>query len=316
MPIDSHRPVIHLTESFSYSEEALQIYRARGKISFEAELGAGEHDRVVALVVRLQTRIDEKFLARFPKLKYVVSPTTGLNHVDLEACRRRRIQVISLKGEAAFLKSITSTSELAFGLILALVKKIPASCSSVLKGVWKRDRFLSRQLSRMSLGIIGYGRLGRNMEAYGKAFGMRVRVYDKSYARGGRSRNAVDLRELLRESDVVSLHIDYSPENESFMNGARFKQMKSGCFFVNTARGELVDDAALLHALQSGRIAGAAVDVLRDEQSENLLKENVLIRYAKTHPGLIVTPHIGGTSLDARHMTEVFVAQKFARKFK
>lgn len=273
---------------------------------------------VTVLVVRLGRYLSAEYLAQFPRLRFVVSPTTGLNHIDLSACSTRGIEVISLKGEAAFLDSITATSELALGLLLALLRRIPeAHQHTTLDLSWNRDLFCARMLSRMTVGILGLGRLGRQMAKMCHGLGMTVLACDPhvdAAAFTAAGTEAVSLSDLAARSDVVSLHVDYRPENDAMINAAFLAQCRPGTLLVNTARGELCDEEALAAALDSGHLGGLATDVLRNEQSGAVLAEHPLVQRARQGLNVIITPHIGGCCADAMRETEDFAARKLLNR--
>lgn len=306
-----------ITESAGYSELALQEYRRAGQVVRQDttdEAAALRPEDVGVLVVRLGQFIDAAFLARFPRLRFVVSPTTGLNHIDLEACRARDIEVISLKGETAFLDSITATSELALGLMLALLRHIPAAHQHTTVGLgWNRDLFCARMLSRMTVGLVGLGRLGRQMARMCNGLGMTVvacdpEVKDDVFVLADTTR--ASLHELAKKSDIVSLHADYRRENDGMINADFLASCRPGTLLVNTARGELCDEAALAAALDSGRLGGLATDVLRDEQSGAVLEEHPFVQRARRGMNVVITPHLGGCCADAMRETEEFTARK------
>lgn len=264
---------------------------------------------------RLAHRIDAAFLDRAPHLVAVASATTGLNHIDLDACAARGISVISLKGETTFLSSITATAELTISLILEALRQTGRAHRAVVgEGSWERDRFRGLQLRGRTLGIVGLGRLGTMVAGYAHAFHMPVLFFDPradeditppDFAR------RFPFEELLAESDIVSLHANYTHENRGFFNERAFARMHSTATFVNTARGELVDEGALLSALRTGAIAGAALDVLDTEtERAHLGFDHPLIAYARTADNLVITPHIGGACRDAMASSERFVAKK------
>ena len=308
------KPVFLILESQNIHEEALAVYRRLGDVEFFQPESGRDHSLATVLVVRLGYRLDEPFLQRFPHLRLLVSPTTGLNHVDLEACRARGITVLSLKGETEFLQSITATADLAFALLLALVRRIHAGVHSVVRdGLWDRDRFRGRELQSMVLGLVGFGRLGRIMARYASAFGMRVLACDPFIDPRVFPDHAVtpcDLESLFRQSDAVSLHADYRQENEKMITRAHFCLLPFGSYFINTARGELVDETALLEALETGRLAGAAVDVLDHELEGGPLLDRPLVRYARSHDHVLITPHLGGCTFESMHKTELFMARR------
>jgi D-3-phosphoglycerate dehydrogenase len=256
------------------------------------------------------------------KLAFVVTPTTGLDHIDLEHAKRRGIEVISLRGESAFLEDVHSTAEHAFALLLALARKVPAAHEDVASGRWRREPFIGFELHGKRLGVLGAGRLGRKVAGYGLAFGMEARAHDtdaSQVARAPAGTKAVSLDELLSTSDVLSIHLPLNETTRGFVNAERLARMKSGALLVNTARGEIVDERALLAALENRHLAGAALDVLAGDAVWNDTGQppaHPLIAYARAHDNLVLTPHIGGYALDSILKTRRFVAQRFAERAK
>ena len=249
-------------------------------------------------------------------LKGIATPATGLNHVDLEAAQQRNIQVLSLRGETQFLQNIYATAEHTLALTFALLRNIPAACLHVSEGGWNRDLFRGRELHGKTAGVIGYGRVGRMVARYLQALGMRVLATDPKLDKADVDSTGSDagilivpMQELLGKADLVSLHVALSAETNGMFGRAEFAQMKPGAWLVNTSRGELVDEQALLSALQTGRLTGAALDVLCEERSSGM-GSHPLVEYARHNDNLIVTPHIGGCTSESMHATEDFLADR------
>ena len=260
------------------------------------------------LFIQLETLVDEELLQAAPHLKFVATATTGPDHIDLAVAAARNITVVSLQGEADFLRGITSTAELAFGLILALLRQLPAAWNDVSAGHWRGGNFRGRELSRKTLGIVGVGRLGSMLVPYGQAFGMNVIGHDP---RPTKVCPLVSLPELLERSDVVSLHVPLNEETRHLIDGAALRQMKPGAVLINTARGAAVDEAALLQALAGGQPAGYAADVLAGETAfAGHCADHPLVQYARQHSNVLITPHIGGMTVEARAATDIFIAKK------
>ena len=217
-----------------------------------------------------------------------------------------------MKGEKKFLNNITPTAELTWGLLLALIRKLPAAFDSVLNGSWDRDLFLGTELKGKTLGIIGFGRLGKMVAKYGAAFGMNVVYSDIDEFESVLFAKPIELMELLTTSDVISLHIPLEHSTQGFFGEAEIKSMKEGAILINTSRGEVLNEDALLQALSSKHLSGAALDVLQGEVSADSIsfKKNKLIDYAKKNQNLLITPHIGGACPDSMRLTEGFVAKK------
>jgi D-3-phosphoglycerate dehydrogenase len=255
-----------------------------------------------------------------PNLKVIGSNTTGHPHIDVQYAAKLGIRVITLKEDREFLETITPTAELTFGLVIAVTRNIFPAFFSVLEGRWERWPFGAKSmLSRMSLGIAGYGRLGKMVGKYGLSFGMEVCYFDPDVKEESEGAKRVDsLEELVEKSDIVTIHIPHKPETEKLFDRAIFSRFKKGAYLINTSRGELVDNEALLECLRNGQLAGAAVDVLDEEfepEFKTTVLEHPLVRYASRNPNLIITPHIGGSTKDAWHMTQEYTIRKIVEVF-
>ena len=279
----------------------------------ELQIIIGEYD---AILVGLGLQIDREVIDAAPKLKAIATATTGLDHINVVYAQEKGIEALSLRGENDFLNSITGTAELAFGMLIALFRRVPAAYEAVKRYEWERDAFKGYNLYGKTLGVVGLGRLGRWMARYGQAFGMRVLFYDPNVSQmEAGDYTKTNLEKLLTESDAVSIHVHLSPETEGMIGADAFEKMKPGAYLVNTSRGKIVDEAALLEVLKSGRLGGYATDVLADELSfpEKGFANHQLVEYAKSHDNLLIVPHIGGMTHDSRIATDVFMAEKLAR---
>jgi len=263
------------------------------------------------LWVRLNYSIDSSILSCFPNLKYIVSPTTGLNHIDLESCNKLGIKILSLKGNTQFLSKVTATAEHTFLLMLSLSRNLVPACNSVNSGAWNRDNFKGIQLSGKNLGIIGLGRLGSMLSEYALSFKMNVAFTDTNLDITNERVPYKSLHELISWSDFISLHIDYNEFNHNFFGKNEFALMKKNAFFINTSRGEVVDEHSLLSALRNNSIAGAAIDVLSNEAIiVKSLATHPLINYSMFNDNLIITPHIGGCTRDSLLLAEEFMCSQ------
>ncbi len=305
---------ILISEPSGYSVEALHIYRGLGDIHFgpyTREELLKRIDDTQVIVIRLGHKIDEALINRGMNLQVIVSPTTGLDHIDLEAVKNKNLEVISLKGETEFLRGISATAELSWGLLLAATRKIPAASQSATAGTWEREEFIGHDLKGMNLGIIGLGRIGEMVAKFGFAFGMNVTAFDPfrvGWMQG--VKKAESLKPLLAESDAVMIHIPLNPETTHLLGKTEFQEMKPGCVLVNTSRGGIVDESELIHAMEGGIISAAALDVIQAEVNREKVIISPLVDYAKIHPNLILTPHIGGATVESMHATEHFLAKK------
>jgi len=271
--------------------------------------------RFDGLLPSLAVRIDRTVLEQAGRLRVIATPSTGTDHIDMALARERGIAVLSLKEETEFLDQVTATAELAWGLLLAVVRRLPGAVEAAKRGDWARDRFRGRQLSGKTLGIIGYGRLGRMVAEYGKAFRMRVFACDVRDVTPGPGVRMGGLDEVIRESDVISVHVHLTDENRGLIGPREFAAMKTGAVLINTSRGAIVDERALLDALETGHLGGAGLDVIDGEWRPDL-DRHPLIQYARTHENLVITPHIGGVTHESQAMAYSFTVRKLAAYLK
>ena len=270
--------------------------------------------RAHVLVVRLRHRIDGQVLDAGAHLRVVVSATTGLDHIDLEEAAERGVAVLSLRGETEFLETVTATAEHTWGLLLALARNLPSAAAAAVSGDWERDRFRGRELQGKRLGILGFGRLGRMVARYGRAFAMHVAAYDPhasewpDFVERQGSMNA-----LIERSDVLSLHLPLERSTRGIIDADSLSRLPAGAILINTARGGLVDEQALVAALETGRLSGAACDVVQGESREGGPASSLLVHYARRRDNLILTPHIGGATVESMERTEMFMAEKLVR---
>lgn len=309
---------VYLREPVGYSEKALEIYRGLGTLELRRP-GFPDEESVLAQAEILVTRLDpiqKDLLDRLPKLRVIAVPTTGLNHIDLEETERRGIKIVSLKGRRDITDKIYATSELTVALILTLLRHVPSAHRQVLEGGWDRMQFVGREVSRKTVGIIGCGRLGSRVAMILQAMGATVVATDP-HQPPERIPNGVErlpLEETLRRSDIVSIHVNLDEQTQDFFAGEAFAQMKPGAYLVNTSRGEVLDETALLAALTSGRLGGAALDVMSGEHpSGSHLRANPLVEYARSHENLILVPHIGGATVESMHLTEEAIANETSK---
>lgn len=309
-----------ITEPKDYSKKAIRAYQSLGRVYFLPEL-TGDKKRAVMrrahiLVAALKYRINGAWFDAMPKLKIIAINTTGLNHIDVQEARKRGIKIISLKGQSGFLKYVPSTAEETMGLVFASLRNLPWAFEHVKGGGWKRDLFKGRQLFGKTIGLLGFGRLGKIVAGYAKAFGMNAIAYDPyvpraAFARHGARR--VSLRALFRDSDILSVHVYLTDETKNMVQEKHLRLMKPHAHLINTARGEIIDEKALLTALKRKWIAGAALDVLANESADGAhLVGNPLVQYARDHRNLIIVPHIGGATYEAMQVTQEFIAELVA----
>lgn len=246
------------------------------------------------VIVSNKVVLNEVDIKRARKLKLIVVAATGTNNVDLSAARDRGVAVSNVRDYAT-----PSVVEHTFALILALARQLPAYRTAVEAQAWSRASHFAMldypifELHGKTLGIIGFGVLGQAVARVGEAFGMHVIVMQSLTGKNYPNRYALD--DLLRNSDIVSLHCPLTNETRGLIGEAQLARMKNHALLINTARGGIVDEAALFAALKNGVIAGAGIDVLTQEPPR---ANHVLLQ--ESLPNLIVTPHIAWASREAR----------------
>jgi phosphoglycerate dehydrogenase-like enzyme len=237
---------------------------------------------------------DATVLAASDRLRAISRYGSGVDRVDVEAATRQRIVITTTPGV-----NRVAVAELAVGLMFSLARSIPQVVINTRSGVWERVQ--GWELYDKTLGIIGFGAIGREVATRAAALGMHVLAYDPFSTVDLPGVQPADLPGLLSEAHIVSLHCAVTPETEGLINAKRIAQMRDGAYLVNTARGELVDEDALYAALQSGKLAGAASDVFRREPPEG----NPLL----TCDNFLATLHMGGTSRESTLRMAMMAAQ-------
>ncbi len=234
------------------------------------------------------------------RLKVIATASTGTDHIDQEAACRFSIKVLSLAKEYDTINRISSTAEHAFALMMCGLRHIPAAAQSVKCGEWNYEPFIGRQLDHLEVGIIGYGRLGGKFARYCRAFGVGcIRVYD------GPGDSIEYSTDLLTKSDVISLHVHLTDETRHMVNEEFLGQVKDDVVIVNTSRGDIVDEEAMVQFLHAHPKAFYATDVTSDEAGGTSL----LIRGWPLPPNLLITPHIGGMTREGQQIAYTRMAE-------
>ena len=257
-----------------------------------------------ALIVRNRTKVDEALLAQAPKLEAVGRLGVGLDNIDLAACKARGIAVYPATGA-----NDVAVVEYVIGAMLTLLRGVYDATGAVRAGEWPRSKLIGgREASGKRLGLVGFGGIGRKTGAAAAALGMDVCAYDPNVAVGDQAWGRVTplaLDALLKESDVVSLHVPLTPETRNLIDRAAIAKMKRGAILINAARGGVLDEAAVAEALKAGALGGAALDVFAQEP---LTKEQGAV-FAGC-PNLILTPHVAGLTVEANTRVSSLVAEK------
>ena len=264
-----------------------------------------------AYLPSLHIRLDEDCLRRAMGLQVIASPSTGLDHIDLQVARERGVSVLSLKDDREFLDSITATAEVAWGLLLSVVRRIPGASAAAQRGEWSRDLFRGTQLSGKTLGIVGYGRLGRMVANYGRAFRMRVLAHDVAALQPDDGVEMVGFDDVISQSDVLSIHVHLTEETRGLIGAPEFSKMRRGAVLINTSRGAVVSQDALLQSLRTGHLGGAGLDVIDGEWDKDLTA-HPLIQLSRQTDRLLITPHIGGITLESQRVAYERIVDKLA----
>lgn len=240
-------------------------------------------------------------------LRLIATATTGASHIDQEALQRRQIPLVTLKGETGLLRNLTPAAELSWLLLMACARHLRSAIHHVEEGQWERTLFPGTMLKGKVLGIVGFGRLGSWMAKYAQAFGMTIQATDPHITEFPPEIRLVELEELLSTSDFITVHIHLSPETRNLLSAEKIRQIKSGAVLINTSRAEIMDENAVVQALETGRLAAVGVDVLLDEPD---ISNDPLWQYAQHHQNVVITPHIGGFSPQAVDLVVEFTARR------
>jgi len=256
------------------------------------------------LIVRSRTKVTREIIESGKHLKLIARAGSGLDNIDLKAAEERGIAVINTPEASA-----DSVAELTIGLMVALARKMILADSSMKQGKWLKKELMGFLLKGKKLGLIGLGNIGLRVARIAKAMGMKIlvtkRVPPSPELLKSLEAEFLPLDELLRQSDIVSIHVPLSKETRNMIDAEEIGKMKDGAFLINTSRGEIVNEKALLNALRSGKLGGAALDVYSVEPPENL----ELIK----QPNVICTPHIAAQTVEAQREASIRLAEKIIR---
>jgi D-3-phosphoglycerate dehydrogenase / 2-oxoglutarate reductase len=277
---------------------------------FEVDVGVGWSTEQLAerigdyhgILIRSATQLDAELIGRADKLRVIGRAGIGVDNVDVGAATKRGIVVAN-----APQSNIVAAAEHTIALMLALARNIPQAHASLTAGRWERSKFGGVEVYEKTLGVLGFGRIGQLVAARARAFGMRIVAFDPFVSaerfRELGAEKAESSAELYAQSDFITLHLPRTPETRGWLNAEAFAQMRAGVRIINCARGELVDDAALKDALDSGKVAGAALDVF---PSEPITDYPLFAGYSN----VVVTPHLGASTTEAQDRAGVQTAEQ------
>ena len=253
-----------------------------------------------ALVVRSAVQVDDALMEHAPKLRVVGRAGVGVDNIDADAATRRGVVVMNTPGANA-----VAVAELTIGLMLALARKLPVANTTRHAGNWEKKSLQGAELRGKTLGIMGLGRIGLEVAKRARGFGLEIIGSDPFVSTAVARENGialVPLEELFAKSDYLTLHVGLTPQTAGVINAKTLATMKKGARIINCARGELVDDAALVEALKSGQVAGAALDVFTEEPPKNSAYAGL--------DNVILTPHIAGSTAEAQEAVGVQIAMQ------
>lgn len=291
----------------SLDKEAIDRLKAMPQFEVTLKTGMDEAELVKtipgfhAAVVRSATKITRPVIEAATDLELIVRAGIGLDNIDVEAAREKGIQVANTPAATSI-----SVAEHTFGLMLAAVRQHGRANLSMKEHRWEKKALSGTELFGKTLGLIGFGRIGREVARRALAFGMKVIAYDIIPIETDLEVDQVSLDELLSQADIISLHLPLTKESRHMISQAQFERMKNGVILINAARGGIVDEAALLEALNSGKVRAAALDVFEKEPPTDF----TLI----DHPNVIATPHIGAAAEEGQKRAGLEVVKILAEK--
>lgn len=260
------------------------------------------------IAVRTKFRIDEELMAVAPNLKFVARAGAGLDNIDIAYAQKKNVRLLSANEG-----NCDAVGEHAVGMLLALMNNFRKADVEIRNGLWDREGNRGYELKGKTVGIIGYGFMGQSFAKKLSGFGVHVIAYDKyktnfsdDYAK------EVSMEEIVKQSDVLSLHIPLTAETKQMVNDEYFFHFKKPIFFINTARGEIVDTQSVLKAIEQGKVLGAGLDVLETEKFPKLAEQN-WYSDLKSNSKVLLTPHVGGWTFDSYRKISEVLADKLAK---
>jgi D-3-phosphoglycerate dehydrogenase len=261
----------------------------------------------------MRVKITGEMLRRAPNLRIISCATTGSDHIAKDEAASRGIEIRTLREDPELLRDLTPAAELSWTLVMACARRLVPAVAHVRQGKWQREEFPGMMLRGRTLGLVGCGRIGQWMARYASAFGMRVVGCDPNIDPWPSTIERATLREVAEQADILSVHVHLSDATRGLISAEVFDRLKPGAIFINTSRGAVGDEAALLKALESGRLAAAGLDVLEGEPD---IETHPLLKYAQAHDNLVITPHCGGYSPDAVRLVCRRAAEKVVERLK
>ena len=298
-----------------------EILRARGfRVKHSDKILRQEYDEVIAIFTKVSFVLNETFLKQFINLKFIVTPSTGTDTIKLSKEQSSMVDLITLRDDKRTLESFFSTREVFFWLLISLLRNTHSGSKIVEGGVWDRNLHFGENVYGKTLGILGFGRIGRHIADVAKSMGMKVKAFDINPL-ATKNINEFQFKSIdhfLSDLNVLSVNIDDRPSNQFFVNSHLISKLPDrGAYLINTSRGSLVDEYAIIKGLKHGQILGYGTDVLAGEGSEvNWLTKNKLwIEMNKGRYNIIITPHLGGATKENIVKAELSVIKTFLDRY-
>jgi D-3-phosphoglycerate dehydrogenase len=311
-------PVRHIADVPEILEQCGQITWMDDPSPQEVTSVIGAYDAIFTNPNKSRVFIGRDLIDAAKNLKVICTASTGTNHIDMDYARGKGLTVLALTEEREVIRRISSTAELAFALTMAGLRHVVRSHNAVMKGEWDYTRYIGRQMNSLTIGVLGYGRLGSMYSRYCQAFGSRVLVYDPykniEADEPASLKQVGSLSDLFRASDVLSIHVHVTPETLGMINASCFAEMKPDVLLVNTARGDIVNEKDLVSFLRANPQARVATDVLANEIHDRA--SSPLLEFARHSEQVIITPHIGGMSREAQEIAYGHAARRLQKFLK
>jgi len=284
----------------SHLNGIVELLSTKGQV-FYLEMGTKNQVKDLLLSTPIDTivcnpnqqtyKIDKELLEN-TSIKTINSCSTGLNHIDLGYCKKNNIEIQCHKNDYKLINQLPSTSELAFGLMLSLLRNIHKCNNHVSKYNWDYTQFMGRQVKDLTIGIVGYGRLGKIMGNFCKAFGANIKIYDPYLGYD------YSLEKMFKECDVISIHVHVTDETKYMINKNLLGLVQKDLYIINTSRGEIVNELDIVNALNTGKLTGYGTDVIENEFDD--LTKSPIIKAINEGKNIITTPHIGGMTIEGQ----------------
>ena len=291
--------------------------KKRGKLIYKPNINKTELKKILKKNKKIniifcnpnrQGYILDKEILQNSSVKLINTASTGLNHINRDDCKKLGIKILSLTKDIKLIRKLPSTSELSFGLMINLQRNIFQSFKSVTNKKWDYTPFIGQELSSLTIGIIGLGRLGNFMAKYAKAFGMKVFYYDPY--KNSKKYKRTNLKNLIQISDVISIHAHVNSETRYMINKKILRLAKKKPIIINTSRGELVNENDIIWSLKNKKISGYGADVIEKEFVD--IKKSPVIKNINKY-NIIVTPHVGGMTYQGQERAYSYAANKIKK---